>query len=165
MIIENYLKHKFSKYRDLEDDVSEILIKIYINLSKFDNTKSKFNSWCLSIANNHMIDKWRDSSISSTYISKKNTTTISEDINDLTNYFNKNYNTSSNIDVENLSSINYVTSQLSEYDYNLLNMKYIQGYNYSEIGKEFNITSTTASNKINYIKSKLKKNNKEIIFD
>jgi DNA-directed RNA polymerase specialized sigma24 family protein len=43
-------------------------------------------------------------------------------------------------------------------------MKYVQGYDYNEIGKEFNLTSSTISNKVNYIKTKLKKD-KEIILE
>jgi DNA-directed RNA polymerase specialized sigma24 family protein len=42
-------------------------------------------------------------------------------------------------------------------------MKYVQGYNYCEIGKEFNTTSSTISNKVNYIKTKLKKEFSEIM--
>ena len=38
-------------------------------------------------------------------------------------------------------------------------MKYIGGYSHCEIGKEFNLTSSTVSNRINYIKTKLKKKN------
>jgi DNA-directed RNA polymerase specialized sigma24 family protein len=81
------------------------------------------------------------------------------------NYFNNNntLSESNNLDVN--SSINYISSQISEDDFKYLNLKYIEGYNYSEIGDFFNVTSSTVSNRVNYIKTKLKKNNKEIIFD
>ena len=46
-----------------------------------------------------------------------------------------------------------------EDELNMLQMKYIDGFNYKEIGEKFNITSSTVSNKINYIKTILKKNN------
>jgi DNA-directed RNA polymerase specialized sigma24 family protein len=41
-------------------------------------------------------------------------------------------------------------------------MKYVQGYDYCEIGQEFNISSNTASNRVNYIKTKLKETLEEI---
>jgi DNA-directed RNA polymerase specialized sigma24 family protein len=44
-------------------------------------------------------------------------------------------------------------------------MKYLQGYDYNEIGKEFNVSSSTVSNKVNYIKTKLKKQNADLIED
>ena len=39
----------------------------------------------------------------------------------------------------------------------MINLKYIQGYNYKEIAKEYNITASTALNKTNYAMKKLKK--------
>ena len=39
----------------------------------------------------------------------------------------------------------------------MISLKYIQGYNYKEIAKEYNITATTALNKTNYAMKKLKK--------
>jgi len=44
-------------------------------------------------------------------------------------------------------------------------MKYVQGYGYNEIGQEFNLTSVTVSNKVNYIKSKLKKQLSDDYYD
>jgi len=164
-ILNDYIKYKYPKHKDVDDDVAEILTKIFLNIEKFDNNKSKFKSWCLSIANNHMIDKWRNNSTYKLCLDKKNTNTVSEDINNLMSYFNTNntLSESNNLDVN--SSINYISSQISEDDFKYLNLKYIEGYNYSEIGDFFNVTSSTVSNRVNYIKTKLKKNNKEIIFD
>jgi RNA polymerase sigma factor (sigma-70 family) len=67
-----------------------------------------------------------------------------------------------NLEFENCNSVNYVSSQISSQDFTLLNMKYVQGYEYCEIGKEFNISSNTASNRVNYIKTKLKHSLEEI---
>jgi RNA polymerase sigma factor (sigma-70 family) len=69
------------------------------------------------------------------------------------------------MEFENNSSISYISTQISPQDFTLLDMKYVQGYDYCEIGKEFNVTSSTISNRVNYIKTKLKKNNPEIIYN
>ena len=59
-IVENYIKTKYSSSYN-EDNVSDIMIKIFANLAKFDSKKSKFSSWVLNITKNHMIDVWRTS--------------------------------------------------------------------------------------------------------
>lgn len=152
-----------------------------MNLHTYDESKSKFRSWVFSIAKNHMVDKWRTTSITvtgnngcytyttttnaedvgvSNFITSSNTGTIvSGGLFTTTNYCCADY------EFENCSSINYISTQLSPQDYTLLDMKYVQGYNYCEIGNEFNVTSSTISNRVNYIKTKLKKNNPEIIYE
>lgn len=182
VIVENYLRSKYSKIYDIDDDVSEIMIKVIMNLETFDANKSKFKSWVFSITNNHMIDKWRNNTITLTG-SNTNCTYSYTTTGDLE--LNSNYNITTNnsgmidvnncsfttsycsadYDFENCSSINYISTQLTPQDYTLLNMKYVQGYNYNEIGTEFNLTSSTISNRVNYIKSKLKKDNPEIIYE
>lgn len=178
--VKNFLKNKYSAHYDLDDDVSEIMIKVFMNLEKYDSTKSKFRSWVFSIAKNYMVDKWRNSNntITSTtgitcsastdvnyessgsyFITSSNTGAITTNTTFTTS------NCSADFDFENCSSINYISRQLSPQDYTLLEMKYIQGYNYNEIGNEFNLTSSTVSNRVNYIKTKLKKNNPEIIYE
>ena len=178
--VKNFLKTKYSSYSDLDDDVSEIMIKVFINLSTFDGTKSKFSSWVFSIAKNHMIDKWRSNTISFTGTNTNcnfSTTTanfgvsgfITSSSSNTAAILEGNSFTTTNYCVdtqfENCSSINYISTQLSPQDFTILDMKYVQGYDYNEIGKEFNVTSSTISNRVNYIKTKLKKNNPEIIYD
>lgn len=166
--VRNFLKSKYSSCYDLDDDVAEIMIKVFINLNKFDVVKSKFRTWIFSIAKNHMIDKWRNSANNLTLGRNDNVSLDSQ-----FNVGNDGYIsacTSNNVMFysncfENNDSVNYISTQLSAIDFRLLNMKYVQGYNYNEIGKEFNMTSSTISNRINYIKTKLKKNYSEFIFD
>ena len=168
------MKKKYSIYYDLDDDVSEIMIKVFMNLSSFDVEKSKFRSWVFSIAKNHMIDKWRNNTITLTgnscitidvtnnggnYVTSTDTSVIDFNTNTTTNCC------ASSMELENSSSISYVSDQLTPQDFTLLDMKYVQGYTYNEIGCEFNLTSSTISNKVNYIKTKLKKNNPEIIYE
>jgi len=182
--VTNFLKKKYSIYYDLEDDVAEILIKVFMGLESFDETKSKFRSWVFSIAKNHMIDKWRNNTITLTGNSS-GVITVSSDANTLNLSDSGGYITSTSTtaidasmgtftttnccsadyDFENCSSINFISDQLSPQDFTLLDMKYVQGYSYNEIGSEFNVTSSTISNKVNYIKTKLKKNNPEIIYE
>lgn len=177
--LKKFLKSKYPVHNDIDDDISEILIKIFMNLESFDVKKSKFSSWVFSIAKNHMIDKWRNNTITisgnnisysystnsniadtnnfSTYITSSNSGTIDNNL-----FITTNCNT--DYDFENCSSINFISKQLSAEDFTLLDMKYMQGYNYCEIGSEFNVSSSTISNRINYIKTKLKENNSEINF-
>lgn len=182
IIIHNYLKSKYPKNQDIDDDVSEVMIKAIMNLEKYDINKSKFKSWIFSIAKNHMIDKWRTNTISLTgsninCIYSYSTTgdfdlnvtnnTVSNNTN-MIDINNCSYTTSyctADYDYENCSSISYISTQLTPQDFTLLDMKYVQGYNYNEIGVEFNLTSSTVSNRINYIKTKLKKDNPEIIYE
>lgn len=185
--VRNFLKKNYTTYYDLDDDVSEILIKIFLGLHSFDANKSSFTSWVCTIAKNHMIDKWRSNDIS--YVLTNNISgnfitssvsyydenlTISNTSSDdstasiatNTSTFNdSSYATqySSTSDYELNNTVSYVTSELSNCDCMLLHMKYIYGYDYCEIGNEFNISSTTASNRVNYIKSKLKKHIAEIV--
>jgi RNA polymerase sigma-70 factor (ECF subfamily) len=160
-IVRDFIKSKYKHTEYIDDDVSEIMIKVFLNLDKYDSTKSKFKSWVISISKNHMIDKWRCGEISvltySTEISQTNTFELNNNEQNLSNYY------SSNTDFENASTINFISTKLSNEEYALLNMKYIQGYDYNEIGQEFNLTSSTVSNKVNYIKTKLKKDCGELI--
>ncbi len=185
-IIKSYLRSKYCNYSDLDDDVSEIIIKAFTNLHSFDSGKSQFKSWIISIAKNHMIDKWRNKS--TTFTSSANNWYISNDCvysgsvvissdtvpstftitntnsSDVTLSTSGLFNSTSYCsDIENSSSINYISNKLSSEDFTLLNMKYVEGYDYCEIGKEFNLTSSTVSNRVNYIKTKLKRDMQEII--
>lgn len=112
-----------------------------------------------------MIDKWRCCS-STTYMVNADTYTTSIDCmyNSGTIEFDNNNSISVSSTFENSNSISYISTQLSPQDFTLLDMKYVQGYDYNEIGKEFNVTSTTISNRVNYIKTKIKKNNIELIY-
>jgi len=179
-LVKYFLIKKYPTNSDIDDDVAEVMIKVFMNLDSFDVNKSKFKSWVFSIAKNHMIDKWRSDTITLTgsnthctfsysttadisnnnYITSNNTGTI-----DINNCSYTSSSCSADYDFENSSSINYISDQLTPQDYTLLDMKYVQGYNYNEIGTEFNVTSSTISNRVNYIKTKLKKNNTEIIYE
>lgn len=161
-----YIIKNHSEYYGIEDDISEIMIKVFIRLATFDTNKSKFKSWVTTITKNYLIDKWRYNSnhtvsFSNINASYDNTIDFNSEIYNYGSYSNS-FN---EIDFENNNSISYISTQLTPQDYTLLDMKYLQGYDYNEIGSEFNVTSSTISNRVNYIKTKLKKNNTETIFD
>jgi len=154
-ITHDFIKSKYFRSVDIEDDISEILIKVFYNLRLFDSKKSKFKSWVLNIIKNHMIDKWRSSN-----------TTIN--VTDINNYFNASdttdgvyyptdeYSISDNPEFDFNNELLSITTLLSPLEFNMIKMR-ADGYRYNEIAQEFNMSSSTVSNKINYIKTKLKK--------
>ncbi len=166
-IVENYIKFNYPLNDDIDDDVSEIMTKMFLKLKTYDSTKSSLKTWLCTIAKNHIIDSWRGGGIDvfsyDTNVTNNDNCDIVYSSNNLTNNaynYTSTYNTT---EFENNDSINYISKQLTPDDFRMLEMKYLEGYNYEEIGERFNITSTTVSNKVNYIKSKLKKTNAEIM--
>lgn len=175
-VIRDFIKYRYSNITDIDDDISEIMIKVFFKLKTFDESKSQFKSWVLSIAKNHMIDKWRGNALScSTYnnIDVENfgfsgyddyevtqVSNFNQIDSTLTNCATFSSNSSTyfgNIEIDNCTAVNYISKNISAEEYALLDMKYVQGYNYKEIGLEFNMTSSTVSNKVNYLKTKLKR--------
>lgn len=172
-IIFKYIVNKYPFNRNTDDDVSEILIKVFEKLESFNKDRSKFSTWVISIINNHMIDKSR----STAFYMANNTTAYNSDATGtitITNSFgnngdvtldNLNLNNAASFTAydkpettfENKDSVSFIQSTVGTEDFYLLNMKYVEGYNYSELGKEMNTSSTTISNRVNYVKGKLKK--------
>jgi len=158
-IVKNYIKINYPSNINIDDDVSEIMIKIFTNLNKFDKNKSKFISWVYKIAKNHMIDKWRLASLSPV-----KTITIDNSNSYFSCYYDCNNSTISNYDY-NITRIDcsvdkilyYISTQLTSVDYEMFYMKYVDGCSYNEIACQYQLTSSTVSNKINYMKTKLKK--------
>jgi len=152
-IVKDIINRKFSSVNintdSVDDYVSEIMITLFTSLHKFDDSKSSFKTWAYTITKNYMLNtfKHNDFNIFS-----------HEDICECTNSIN------ASIEYEVDSSLRFISKQISETDYTMLSMKYLDGYNYNEIGKEFNTTSTCICNKISYIKTKLKAN-KHLIYD
>lgn len=181
-VIKNYIKYKYPKYNiNIDDYVSDILIQVFCNLQKYNPEKSTFKSWVLVVARNYMIDKWRSNTIDLTsnniqyngefILSNDSSVSCSfcenweEGANTTLNNVDISFTTSGDVTLDSCNSVSYISEQLSPEDFTLLDMKYVQGYNYCEIGKEFNLTSTTISNKVNYIKTKIKKNYSKDIYD
>ena len=186
-IVKDYIRSNFPKQKteDIDDYTSEILIKVFENLKSIDSEKGSVKTWVLVITKHFITDAWRKNSTSFTSTFNNsgisinnggaqnlrfngeptawvggNGTSLSAN-NDLLS--NSCSFTVCNTEFENCNTVSYLSSQISPVDYGLLNMKYIQGYSHCEIGKEFNLTSSTVSNRINYIKTKLKKQNADIL--
>lgn len=146
-IIYSYINKNYP-HVDVEDTVSEILIKVFSKINTYSKEKSKFNSWVLNITKNFIID-------------------ISRNTGNWINHFTCNISTTKMptdyvhdttlIDIENDSTINHISNTLDGDDYSFLNMHYSQGYSYGEIANIYNTTSNTVSNRVNYIKTKLRK--------
>jgi len=155
IIVHDYIKSKYYRHTDIEDEVSEVLIKVFIGLKSFDINKTKFKTWVINIIRNYMIDRWRSSntSITTTNAAEYYKTVSSSD----GEYSSMDeYTISGDPQSDFDSALLSITSDLTPFEFGLIKMK-ADGYKYSEIGAKYNMTSTTVSNKINYIKTKLKK--------
>ena len=139
-IVHDYIKYKYPNDCDIDDDVADIMIKVFSGLKTFDSEKTKLKTWILNITKNHMIDKWRTLK-----------TPHNIDIND--NIFL----TTSFIDTfEACNMITHLSSQMNPNEFSMLNMKYFYGYELKEIENEYNLNSGDAWGKIKKIKYKLK---------
>jgi RNA polymerase sigma-70 factor (ECF subfamily) len=145
-IVLNYIKSKYPNNNYLEDDVSEIMIKVFMGLKNFDPEKTKLKTWVINIAKNYMIDKWRSS---------KNIYNVDIlEINAL--------DSSSLIEAFEASNmINYLSNNMNPCEFSMLNMKYFYGYELKEIESEYNLNSGDAWGEIKKIKYKMKKSKLE----
>lgn len=163
--IDLFIVNKYGNGNDRADDVSEILIKIFENLNKYDSNKSKFDTWVYMIAKNYMIDKSRK--MKPLYVSFTSNTFNSDDISDVTsgtyNCSSLNliepvsYGLSPHDSLETSDSLNFISNKIGIENFSMLTMKYKDGYSYDEIAKEFKSDESKISNKVNYSKSKIKK--------
>lgn len=165
------LINKYGNREDHSDDVSEILMKIFQNLNKFDDKKSKFDTWITMIAKNYMIDKSRKKK--PTYVSFTSNTFNSDD-STYDSSINNSYNgTFTNLNTLNIlepacdtvsphdvleisDQLKHISNKIGMDNYLMLKMKYSDGYSYDEIAKEFQSDSGIISNKLNYIRKKIK---------
>jgi RNA polymerase sigma factor (sigma-70 family) len=171
--IDKYLSIKYPNDKDHDDSVSEILIKIFENINQFDNKRAKFHTWAIKIANNYMIDKARKNENNPVQV-RYDTTSMdgtlclynssgsftcgsSDAIGTTTSDFQPRSFSQPDIDVENKDALDFISNRIGIKDFHLLNMKYKEGYDYKEIESEMKLSSSTASNRVNYVKSKLKK--------
>jgi RNA polymerase sigma factor (sigma-70 family) len=138
-IIYNYLNNQFYNYT--EDDISDIILKIYNKYNTYDNNIGSYSNWVICITKNHMLD----------CVKKLNKV----DYYDTLHEFDFNDNV---IEITYDHDIIYdrISSTISEYELSIFDLKYMKGYKNKEIADMFNITSSTVSNKINYIKTKIK---------
>jgi RNA polymerase sigma-70 factor, ECF subfamily len=151
-ILTNYLKKSWGGVSYHEDVVSTILIKVFLGLKGFDPKKSEFKSWVYCVAKNYISDIYRNKTIITQNIDFSDWDATIENIA-------INYSTSNTAEAEfdNKSDVDRLLNYLSPEDFKLLNMKYVEGYSYNEIGDFFNVSSTTACNRVSYLKTKIKR--------
>lgn len=159
-LIRNFINKTYPTNQDAEDDTSDILMKIIENLHTYDLNKTQFNTWVFAITKNHMIDKFKKNKpiyTSFNFFDDQNNTNYNNEY--CVSYTQPIYEPeyTATVDFEVSDSLKYISTQIENVDFHMLKMKYSNGYNYTEISKEFNITSSTVSNRVNYIKSKIKK--------
>jgi RNA polymerase sigma-70 factor, ECF subfamily len=145
-ILTKYIKEVYNINKDVEDIVSDILVKIFVNLEKFDYNKSDFNTWVFNIAKNHIIDLWRKNKIDVVYDS---------------NLYNEDcLNVSMFIDFSESSEdhFDFITKniKITKKDMNLLEMKYVYGFSYEDMSCYSEMSASTIANRVNYVKSKIK---------
>ncbi len=177
-----YCKNKLIKYlrknnQTIDEDlISETIIKIFTKLFTFNENKSSFDTWIITILKNTQTDLYRKNIItangrnSGSIIANetnKNIYSLTFDNSsyDVDSTYNISYQQNENAILTNMAymetfettdSICYIADTITTEEFNLLNMHYIYNYSYNEMGQEFNITSSTVSNKVNYIKQKIK---------
>ena len=62
--------------------------------------------------------------------------------------------------MENKEALSFISNKIGIEDFHLLNMKYNEGYDYNEMEKEMKMSSNTISNRVSYVRSKLRKKKK-----
>ena len=172
--VEKFLKYNYPFDKEIDDNVSEILIKIFENLNQYDSSKSKFVTWVNNVAKNYMIDKSRkeiNDPIQVTFDSANDgtlcffntndvycdTSNVSVGITTNTSYTPCSSYISPDKDMENKDALSFISDKIGIKDFHLLNMKYNEGYDYNEMEKELKMSSSTISNRVNYVRSKLRK--------
>lgn len=151
--VKTYIKKKYGKLSsdDIDDLSSDAISKSFINLTSFDSNKSSFKTWLYTIAENVVIDYTRKLENQVDKIHYHYLGDAEERIFDIP----------SNENMENAYSaqqtITFATSNLDKETNDMIKKKYVEGYSHNEIGNMYALTSSTVSNKINYAKSKIKK--------
>ena len=144
--LEKYININYPNNCDLEDDVAEILIKVFENIKQYDKKRGKVVTWIHNVAKNHMIDKSRK---------MVNNPILASYSNDDLNFTTASVQPDESF--ENRDTLSFISNRIGIKDFHLLSMKFGEGYDYKEMESEMKVSSSTLSNRVNYVKSKLKK--------
>jgi RNA polymerase sigma factor (sigma-70 family) len=173
--ITDQIRIKFPKTEYVEDCVSEILIKAFSSLKKYNEKKGTYFTWLNTITKNYMIDLNRKNRVVCTSINygeaysanmstinnnSYSVNTIQYDAGCSITTTNLVYQTPSNenpyTSLEYKDTLNHVENQININDLSMLKMKTI-GYSYKEVASEFNVEEKKLKNKLNYVIKKMKK--------
>jgi RNA polymerase sigma-70 factor (ECF subfamily) len=148
-----FIKNKFSKLSsdDVNDLSADAITKSFVNLNKFDSSKSTFKTWICTIAENVVVDfnrklENRVDKVHYHYLEDAEAKNFDIPLNE-------NYEESFTAK----QTVNQLVSNLDEQTHDMIRKKYIEGYSDDEIGEFYSLSSNTVYNKINYAKQKLNK--------
>lgn len=136
--------YKMTHNRDASDDIfQETVLKVWKNISKFDNNKS-FSTWIYCIAHNTTLDYLRQ-------IKNKKTTDLDENVyNPRTNSVKPDY-----LDISAI--IEKIISSLPENQKNVFVLRQINGLQFKEISEITNLPLNTVLSNMNYAVKKIRK--------
>lgn len=160
LLYENYeivyrymLKLTFDKQLT-EDIVQEAMIKAIENISRYDQTKAKFSTWLISIAQNIYIDHIRKEKRQNQSIKKNSTNILTQAC--------RAYSTTDMYENETWIRVLEVLSSLSDDIRIPIVMKYYYGYSVDEIAKIMAVPKGTIKSRIH---NGLKKIRKELSYE
>lgn len=151
--IKIHIKKKFRvTEEDAEDLTSDTLLKMISNLSTYEKDKSNFRTWVITIADNTVINHKKKLSNNVEHF-------VYTNIEDIDKQLFIEIPTQENFEeaFSNNSTLNYITSELDDDSTDMIHKKYVEGKTHKEIGVHYSLTSSTVSNRINYIKTKMRK--------
>jgi len=151
--IKKHIKKKFKlTEEDAEDLTADTLVKMLSFLTTYEKEKANFRTWVITIADNIVINHKKKLSNN---IEHYHYTHI-EDIDK--NQFIEIPSQESYEETYSVNqTLNYITSDLDADSTDMLHKKYVEGQTHKEIGVHYSLTSSTVSNKINYMKTKMRK--------
>ena len=118
-----------------EDILQEVFVKIWQNISSYDETKGRLYTWMLNIARNQAIDRTR----SKDFNNRMKTTELSENV----------YNSSQAVEAKmDDVGLQKTLSNLPDESRKLLDLAYYQGYTQEEIAKMLNIPLGTVKTRL-----------------
>ncbi len=155
--IKKHIKKNFKiSEEDAEDLTSDTLVKMLSNLISYDKDKSNFRTWVITIADNTVINHKKKLSNNIEHF----VYTYIEDI-DKHQFIEIPSPESFEEEFSTNNTLNYITSDLDEDSSDMIHKKYVEGKSHKEIALHYSVTSSTISNRINYIKTKIRKKIKD----
>ncbi len=118
--VKGYVSSHVENTHDREDVISEVFLKVYSSLDRFDKAKASVSTWIYTITKNTVIDYYR---------SKRAFETLSENTTD--------EDDSLDLDIDALAD---ALSKLGERERDLIILHYYSGYTLKSIAEMMNIS-------------------------
>jgi len=123
-----YVFFRVGKNREVAEDLtSEIFIKIIKNFDKYDPKRSE-KAWVMTISRNHLINHYRDNKITD------DIDEISFKLEGIDGIVEEELN-------DDFRQLDDALSQLSKDERRMVEMKYLEGYKYKDVGEKMKKTS------------------------